>query len=371
MNEVLDPPRSQSRTDTTPCGRASRAPWRRSLIIDAHNVLGLFAAAAVIVVSVTGILLNHTEWFGLTQPAPASRQTPVSTEAASIESIVRAAQTAAAADGAEAELDLDRATWRPGDGIVEVRLDANPIVAVNVDAASAEPLTRVVRHDLTVTAAHSGELVSKPWVILSDLVGIVLIVAVVTGVLVWIRRIRQSGRLVGARSGGPWIRANWWFHLFGGLAVSVYLVVLSITGILLNHKQPLGLMATSPDVPERAADFESVPLMEMIDSAIAFRGDGFGPANVKSLDYRPAGYAKVRFDDNDFEVMVDAVDGSILKSSRRWDVWIEDLHSGLLFGKKGWLLSDVSAAVAILLTVNGLYLWTRPGWRARSGRHLQ
>jgi uncharacterized iron-regulated membrane protein len=265
-------------------------------------------------------------------------------------------------------LELDRAKWKPADGIIEIRLDAEPVVEVTVDAATAQPLSKVLRQDLIVTEAHSGELVSKPWVILSDIVGIVLIVSVVTGVMVWLRRVRQRGRLVGARSGTAWIRANWWFHLVGGLAASVYLVILSITGVLLNHKQPLGFMATSPDVAERAEDFQSVSLLGMVDAAVLSRGPEFSSADVKSLDYRPEGYAKVRFSDNEYEVMVDAADGTVLESSRRWDVWIEDLHSGLLFGEKGWLLSDVAAGVAILLTINGLYLWTRPGWRVHNGR---
>jgi uncharacterized iron-regulated membrane protein len=367
LSDVLESPQRQS---VEPAAvKNTRRPWRRSLIIDAHNVLGFFAAVAIIVVSLTGILLNHPDWFRLTRPAPiAQQQPPDPQQAKSIEQIIQAAQKAAPTDAEGKPLELDRANWRPSQGVVEVRLDANPIVDVRVDATTGEPVDQVVRHDLVVTAAHSGEIVSKSWVILSDIVGIVLIISVVTGVWIWLRRVRRQGRLVWARSGTPWVRANWWYHLVAGLTVSIYLVVLSVTGILLNHKQPLGFMATSPDVPERGDGFQTIPLIRIVESAIEFRGGAFRVEDVSTVDYRPSGYAKVRFEDNDFEVMVDAGDGSVLKSSRRWDVWIEDLHSGLLFGKKGWLLSDVSAVVAILLTVNGLYLWTRPGWRARNGR---
>lgn len=104
----------------------------------------------------------------------------------------------------------------------------------------------------------------------------------------------------------------------------------------------------------------------LVGSAIAFRDPPeIGIGTVKSVDYRPKGYAKVRFDNDDQEVIVDAAEGSVESASRRWDVWVEDLHSGRLFGSAGWLLADVPAGIAILLTVNGAYLWTRPGWRAR------
>lgn len=135
---------------------------------------------------------------------------------------------------------------------------------------------------------------------LSDLAGVALVVVLVTGVWIWLRRVRARGRLVGARPGSAWLRANWWFHLVGGLVAAVFLIVLSVTGVLLNHKKDLGLMAAPADLP------------------------------------------------------------------RRWDVWVEDLHSGLLFGSRGWLLSDLGAVLAILWTVNGTYLWLVPSWRARN-----
>lgn len=348
-----------------------RRRWARggSLVVDLHNVMGLFAAVAIIVVSATGILLNHLELFGVTRPtASVEQQRPPLQGALPVDAIVSAAQQAElrSRGGAGETAELDRAVWSPGDGTVDVRLEGDPATSVIVDAATAEVIDQVERHDLDVTAAHSGELIAKPWVILSDIVALILIISVVTGVIVWVRRVRSRGRRVGARGGSRWIRANWWFHLVGGLAAAAYLVVMSVTGVLLNHKQPLGYMAGAPELAKRADDFRPLPVAEMVGAAIAFRNSpGIGIENVKSVDYRPKGYAKVRFDDDDYEVIVDAADGSVESASRRWDIWIEDLHSGLLFGSKGWLLADIPAAIAILLALNGAYLWTRPGWRAR------
>jgi uncharacterized iron-regulated membrane protein len=235
----------------------------------------------------------------------------------------------------------------PGDPIVA----AQPIDrALEVlDAAHVDP-------DERVRIARDG------------VVAVLLIVSVVTGVIVWGRRVKAKRRLVGARSGTRWIRANWWFHLVGGMTAATYLVVMSVTGILLNPKTPLGFMNASPELSERTADFKPMPVQELVRSAIAYRGGELTVADVNLVDYRPDDYAKVQFADNEYEVIVDAADGSIEKASRRWDVWIEDLHSGLLFGSKGWLLADIPAVIAILLAPNGAYLWTRPAWRARDAR---
>ena len=87
--------------------------------------------------------------------------------------------------------------------------------------------------------------------------------------------------------------------------------------------------------------------------------------NLRFVDYRPlSGYAKLRFKD-EWEVIVDVYDSRIFSSSERRDVWVEQLHSGLLFGEGWTILSDAGAVMLILLSVNGIYLMALPGWRTR------
>jgi uncharacterized iron-regulated membrane protein len=52
-------------------------------------------------------------------------------------------------------------------------------------------------------------------------------------------------------------------HLWLGVIVSAFLIVICITGILLNHKRGLGLM---PDVPHSATgEFtEALPMAELV-----------------------------------------------------------------------------------------------------------
>ncbi|MGQ0678912.1 MAG: PepSY-associated TM helix domain-containing protein [Actinomycetota bacterium] len=359
-----------------PPEQPGRSRKRPSLVVDTHNLLGIIAAVGTIVVSVTGILLNHIELFNLAGPAPqeSSRQMagdapPAGFEYLPVDDVIDAGREHLG--DSDPDLKFSRAVWRVNDGAVEVRFEGSgPPSSVTVDAADGRVLGTASRHDLDLTQAHSGELIGGPWVILSDLVGLALITLVVLGVVIWLRRSRSRGGLAGGRPGTLFTRANWWFHLVGGLAAAVFLVVLSVTGILLNHKRELGIMADPPTLPDHREEQSYTPLGidRMIESALAVRGAGFEVADVRSIDYRPKGYAKVRFTDNDHEVIVDGGDGSLIKQSRRWDVWIEDLHSGLLFGAKGWMLSDFGAVMAILLTLNGVYLWLYPTWRARSRR---
>ena len=89
--------------------------------------------------------------------------------------------------------------------------------------------------------------------------------------------------------------------------------------------------------------------------------------DIRFIDYRPsAGYAKVRFKDAETEVVVDVYDGEIYSIAHRRDIWIEDLHSGVRFGSEGTWLSDLTAGLLVLLTVNGTFLWLRPAWSGRS-----
>lgn len=343
----------------------TRKRRRRRWLVDVHNFLGGLAGVAVIVMSVTGIVLNHVDLLGL---AGSAAHTPGRAAGAFLPVDDVADRAGRHVAGNDAPGELDRAVWRLGDGIVEVRLDTKPPTEVTVDARTGDVLGTAERHDLEVAEAHSGEILGKAWVVLSDLTGVALVVALVSGVWIWVRRVRARGRLVGARPGSAWPRANWWFHLVGGLVAAVLLVVLSVTGVLLNHKKDFRLMADPPNLPDHRDDshYTPLPVEELIDAAIGARGSSYSVTDVKFVDYRPKGYAKVRFRDSDREVIVDAADGTPIEKSRRWDVWVEDLHTGLFFGSRGWLLSDLGAVLAILLTVNGVYLWLTPAWRARN-----
>lgn len=150
-------------------------------------------------------------------------------------------------------------------------------------------------------------------------------------------------------------------HLWLGILTAGVVVLISLTGILLNHKRPLGLM---PDVPhEPTGSFENaLSLAELAGRAEAAVAPDVAAAGIDRMDVRPGdGLVKVRFNDRAvMEVTLDLNSGAVLYVGERNDVFLEKLHSGEIFGD-GWiLLSDAAAVGLILLLISGYWIWLYP-----------
>lgn len=158
-----------------------------------------------------------------------------------------------------------------------------------------------------------------------------------------------------------WARAMFYSHLWLGVATSGVVLLLCISGILLNHKRGLGLM---PDVENPAAGrlVEARPLAELAARAQGAVPTSIAAAGVDRMDVRPGdGFVKVRFDDAAVhEVTVDLVTGRVLHVGERNDVFLEKLHTGEIFGKQGVLLSDLAAVALTILVISGYWLWLYP-----------
>ena len=158
--------------------------------------------------------------------------------------------------------------------------------------------------------------------------------------------------------------ARWMFygHLWLGIVTTVMLAVVAITGILLNHKRELGLMPDIAHAP--SGPFESaLHLAELAAVAAEHVGAEIAGHGLDRMDVRPGdGLVKVRFADRLVtEVDVDLVTGSVLGSSARNDVFLEQLHSGEIFGGRRWvILSDVAAIGLLVVLVSGVWLWLYP-----------
>jgi hypothetical protein len=156
--------------------------------------------------------------------------------------------------------------------------------------------------------------------------------------------------------------ARWMFHghLWLGVVTTGIVLVLSISGILLNHKRPLGLM---PDVShEPTGLFETALSMAALADAAAGAAPEAGAAGVDRMDVRPRdGIVKVRLrDDVVTEVTLDLNDGRVLHIGERNDVFLEKLHTGEIFGDNWILLSDLGAVVLVVLIISGYWLWLFP-----------
>lgn len=165
-------------------------------------------------------------------------------------------------------------------------------------------------------------------------------------------------------------RVAFYAHLWLGVIFTTALVVISVTGILLNHKRGLGLMPDVANEPGRPFA-ESLPLARLADIALdtvarASGGDGeaLEPAvQVDRMDVRPRdGFVKVRMRDaSSTEVTVDLASGRVLHVGPRGDVFLEKLHSGEIFGGLRWVLLSDAAAIALVVTlITGYWLWLVP-----------
>jgi hypothetical protein len=343
------------------------------VVYRAHVWLGLLTAVGVIVISLTGIYLNHREGLGLWSPPEDA--------GGSIESALPIRQlfilgiTGAHDAGlpVKTTVEVQRLTYRPGPNTAAVRLKDARVTEILLHAGTGEVIEVAPRDDVRVEHVHSGEVLGQQGVIVGDIIAGALILLTLGGVYLWLNRARSSWRQDEAlrTRGRSWVTLNRRLHLVGGLAVGAAVVWISVTGILLNHKREFGYMVE----PFRAFDYElhRVEPMQLADIAdravLAVPERGFElPDDVRWIDFRPdVGYAKVRFADKaETEVILDPFDGDVISVAERRDIYMERLHSGAFIGANMTILSDITAAVLIVLTLNGLYLWVWPVWLSRS-----
>lgn len=173
--------------------------------------------------------------------------------------------------------------------------------------------------------------------------------------------------------------SRWAFyaHLWLGVIFTTALLVIAVTGVLLNHKRGLGLMPEVEHATDRAFA-ESLPLdrlatiaMDTVARAASRPAGGMDAgALVDRMDVRPRdGFVKVRMRDaQSTEVTVDLASGRVLHVGARSDVFLEKLHSGEIFGGQPWVLLSDAAAIALAITlITGYWLWLAPKVR-RAGR---
>jgi len=149
-------------------------------------------------------------------------------------------------------------------------------------------------------------------------------------------------------------------HVWVGVLATALVIVVSVTGIMLNHKSTLGFM---PDAESVEAGLEgALPLDELVRAAEGAVGNRVAVAGVDRMDVRPdKGFVKVRFADRVVtEATVSLRTGEVLAVGERNDVFLEKLHSGEIFGD-GWiLLSDALAVGLLLLLLSGTWMWLYP-----------
>jgi uncharacterized iron-regulated membrane protein len=159
-----------------------------------------------------------------------------------------------------------------------------------------------------------------------------------------------------------WRMAIFQVHLWVGVALCLYMLVIGITGFILVFESELEHVAYSS--LRRGSGHlpggRTVDLPSVVDTVMKAY-----PSHQITAAYLPD-----RAGDN-FEVFVhqaerfryvfiDASTGKIvgdINPDRSWLIWIIDLHFRLLGGKVGEILNGIGAGFLLLLCITGAVLW--------------
>lgn len=167
-------------------------------------------------------------------------------------------------------------------------------------------------------------------------------------------------------------RMNRWFrwaHRWGSILIGIPLLVVILTGVLLQVKKQLTWVQ-----PPTIRGMEKKPTLSW--DQLLEQVKGVPEAGVQSwedvdrIDVRVGhGVAKVQ-SKNSWEVQVDLASGSVLQVAYRRSDWIEAMHDGSWFGgdlvKLGIFLP--SAIVLLGLWLTGIYLFFMPILKRRQNR---
>ena len=159
-----------------------------------HLWLGVVSTIALIAIAITGILLNHKRGLGL---MPEVEHEPAGSfaSAISVERMAYAALEAAPpasrpgwspGDSVDVSL-IDRMDLRPRDGLVKVRLRDKASMEMTVDINTGQVIHVGRRGDVFLEKLHTGEIFGgQPFVILSDIAAVSLVLALITGYWLWL-----------------------------------------------------------------------------------------------------------------------------------------------------------------------------------------
>ncbi|MBI2227656.1 MAG: PepSY domain-containing protein [Deltaproteobacteria bacterium] len=189
------------------------------------------------------------------------------------------------------------------------------------------------------------------------------------------------------------------WHIWLGVALSLFIVIVCVTGIYLNHEwlklfkaephsKPVTVASHKPEPAEAgllttSTDFMTQPIS--FAQALARAREIWGDVPIRHVhlnDERGTLIYKIKAQGEDREVFINAVTGALtekngykqniqdhpqadLKRGVNWNKVMKDLHTGKLGGETGKLLIDFTSLIIVGLTVTGIYLWLVPKWRKR------
>ena len=157
-----------------------------------------------------------------------------------------------------------------------------------------------------------------------------------------------------------WNRWTRKLHRWGALIVCVPLLLVILTGLLLQVKKQVSWI--QPPTKVGSSNAPEITWDQILDAA-----KNINEANINSwqdvdrLDVRPAkGIVKIQ-SRNRWELQIDSKSGTILSSTYRRSDLIESLHDGSFFTESAKLWIFLPSGMVLLgLWATGAYLWWLP-----------
>ena len=169
---------------------------------------------------------------------------------------------------------------------------------------------------------------------------------------------------------GVWLRkALFQVHLWTGVGVGLYVVMISVTGSVLVYRSELRrTFNPEPRVVAvwgpRLSDAALIETTRRVypDQAVEVWTNPDDPTHAVTMSVRRGGGARQQqlFDPYTGEYL-----GNALPAGWRLTTWLLDLHDNLLAGETGRAVNGVGAVLLTLLSVTGAIIWWPglQGWR--------
>ena len=156
-----------------------------------------------------------------------------------------------------------------------------------------------------------------------------------------------------------WVRrAIFQVHLWVGVGLAGYVVVIALTGSLLVFKNELNRAALPRDLNGYEARRVAPIAVAVERFRAAYPGAVVGELTMPSEAMPVFQLAATDAGRREFAVVADPVTGRVRLRARGWMEWVYDLHVYLLLGKAwGMQVNGVGAAALLLLSGTGLFLW--------------
>ena len=171
-----------------------------------------------------------------------------------------------------------------------------------------------------------------------------------------------------AHAASRFYRAVWRWHFYAGLYVVPFLIMLSITGLMM-----LWFTTIAPEYGERIAispGAQSLPVTAQAKAATAQWPNAAVGQYIAPYSAETPAIFRIDAADGARMVAVNPYTGEIVQDRPQagtWNEFASHIHGELFWGKDGGpgdFLIEIAASLGILLIITGLYLW----WPRASAR---